>query len=66
MNGLSILEAIHLLGRANSFRSTAIKNVINFKLRKINLLTSGKIRGDVAISKASPTWNLGGKENKRG
>lgn len=38
----SILEAIHLLGRANSFRSTTIKNVINFTHSE--LIVSGKIR----------------------
>lgn len=38
----SILEAIHLLGRANSFRSTTIKNVINFTHNE--LIVSGKIR----------------------
>lgn len=37
----SILEAIHLLGRANSFRSTSVKNVINFAHNE--LVVSGKI-----------------------
>ncbi|GFO71854.1 DNA replication and repair protein RecF [Bathymodiolus japonicus methanotrophic gill symbiont] len=38
----SILEAIHLLGRANSFRSSTIKNVINFTHNE--LIVSGKVR----------------------
>jgi len=38
----SILEAIHLLGRANSFRSTTVKNVINFSHNE--LIVSGKVR----------------------
>ena len=38
----SILEAIHLLGRANSFRSTTVKNVIHFAHNE--LIVSGKVR----------------------
>ena len=37
----SLLEAIHLLGRANSFRSTTVKNVIHFT--QDNLIVSGKV-----------------------
>ncbi len=37
----SILEAIHLLGRANSFRSTTVKNVIHFAHN--DLIISGKV-----------------------
>lgn len=37
----SILEAIHLLGRANSFRSTSVKNVIHFEHNE--LIVSGKV-----------------------
>ncbi len=37
----SILEAIHLLGRANSFRSTTVKNVIHFAYN--DLIVSGKV-----------------------
>ena len=37
----SLLEAIHLLGRANSFRSTTVKNVINFAHQ--DLIVSGKV-----------------------
>lgn len=37
----SLLEAIHLLGRANSFRSTTVKNVIHFAHNE--LIVSGKI-----------------------
>ncbi|OQK16489.1 DNA recombination protein RecF [Methyloprofundus sedimenti] len=38
----SILEAIYLLGRASSFRSTTIKNVIHFAHNE--LIVSGKVR----------------------
>ncbi|WP_428357274.1 DNA replication/repair protein RecF [Methyloprofundus sp.] len=38
----SIIEAIHLLGRANSFRSTSVKNVIHFDHN--DLIVSGKVR----------------------
>ena len=37
----SLLEAIHLLGRANSFRSTTVKNVIHFAYN--DLIVSGKV-----------------------
>ncbi|MDF1584049.1 MAG: DNA replication/repair protein RecF [Methyloprofundus sp.] len=37
----SILEAIYLLGRANSFRSTTVKNVIHFAHN--DLIVSGKV-----------------------
>ena len=37
----SLLEAIHLLGRASSFRSTTVKNVIHFA--QDNLIVSGKV-----------------------
>ena len=37
----SLLEAIHLLGRANSFRSTTVKNVIHFAHK--DLIVSGKV-----------------------
>jgi len=37
----SVLEAIHLLGRANSFRSTTVKNVIHFAHN--DLTVSGKV-----------------------
>ena len=37
----SLLEAIHLLGRANSFRSTTVKNVIQFA--HSDLIVSGKV-----------------------
>lgn len=37
----SLLEAIHLLGRANSFRATTIKNVIHFSHH--DLIVSGKV-----------------------
>lgn len=37
----SLLEAIHLLGRANSFRSTSVKNVIHFAHN--DLIVSGKV-----------------------
>ena len=37
----SILEAIHLLGRGNSFRSTTVKNVIHFAHK--HLIVSGKV-----------------------
>ncbi len=37
----SLLEAIHLLGRANSFRTTTIKNVIHFA--HSDLIVSGKV-----------------------
>ncbi|GAW87168.1 DNA replication and repair protein RecF [Bathymodiolus platifrons methanotrophic gill symbiont] len=38
----SILEAIHLLGRANSFRSTTVKNVIQLTYNELTV--SGKVR----------------------
>ncbi|MBT3812655.1 MAG: DNA replication/repair protein RecF [Gammaproteobacteria bacterium] len=38
----SVLEAIHLLGRASSFRSTTIKNVIHFAHN--DLVISGHVR----------------------
>jgi len=38
----SLLEAIHLLGRANSFRSSTVKNVIHFAHN--DLIVSGKVR----------------------
>ena len=38
----SILEAIYLLGRASSFRSTSIKNIIHFAHNE--LIVSGKVR----------------------
>ncbi len=37
----SLLEAIHLLGRANSFRSTPVKNIIHFT--HDDLIVSGKV-----------------------
>lgn len=37
----SLLEAIYLLGRANSFRSTTVKNIIHFAHN--DLIVSGKI-----------------------
>ncbi len=37
----SLLEAIHLLGRANSFRSTTVKNIIHFAHKE--LIVSGKV-----------------------
>lgn len=38
----SILEAIHLLGRANSFRSSTVKNIIHFAHN--DLVVSGQVR----------------------
>ncbi|BCG65829.1 MAG: DNA replication and repair protein RecF [Methyloprofundus sp.] len=38
----SLLEAIHILGRANSFRATTIKNVIHFAHN--DLIVSGKVQ----------------------
>jgi len=37
----SLLEAIHILGRANSFRSSSVKNVIHFEHK--DLVVSGKV-----------------------